>query len=126
MYKFLAALILVLYNPSKSAAAFGIGASAVSAAMGFDPYPWVIGAAGAAIVLVKTQHISKRDDVINSLISVCLAGLVAPWWAEELSQYFSQKPTTTTAIYGLAFILSAAWPALIKLGLPFVKKRLEG
>jgi hypothetical protein len=55
-----------------------------------------------------------------------LAGLVAPWLAVAASEYFSNKVANDTLPYALAFILSAAWPAIIKIGLPVIRKKLEG
>ena len=125
--KRLALLFLAVFSsPSKAAISFGATASLVSVALGFDPFPWIIGAFGATVVLVKTQHHNKNEDVINAIICIMLAGLVAPWLAVAASEYFSNKVANDTLPYALAFILSAAWPALIKIGLPVIRKKLEG
>ena len=126
MKKLIAALIMCLSYPSKAAIQFGVGGAILSATLGFDPFVWIIGAFGASIVLVKTEHKSKADDIINAIISVCLAGLVAPWLAQAASEYFSEKVANQGLVYALAFILSAAWPALIRIGLPVLRKKLEG
>jgi len=125
--KRLALLFLAVFSsPSKAAISFGVTASVVSAALGFDPFTWIIGAFGASVVLVKTEHHSKNEDVINSIISIMLAGLVAPWLAVASGEFFSNKVANDTLPYALAFILSAAWPAIIKIGLPVLRKKLEG
>lgn len=127
MKKIVSLILLVLSSPSKAASiSFGVTASLVSAVLGFDPFTWIIGSFGAAIVLVKTPQTSKLEDVSNGIISIILAGVVAPWLAVAASEYFSAKIINDGFIYALAFILSAAWPVLIKMGLPILKKRLEG
>lgn len=125
MKKLIAFFLVMLSSPAKAAISFGVTASVVSAMLGFDPFTWAIGSLGAAIVLIKTPHVSKNEDIINSIISILLAGFVAPWAAVASTAYFSDKIVNDMFVYVLAFFLSATWPALIKIGIPIIRKKLE-
>ena len=84
--------------------------SVVSSIVGVDPWPWIIGGLGAAIVYVKKTSASRYDAAMNGVISVSLGGLVAP----PLSAYLGD--TVSPALGGstpVAFLLSAAWPWVI-------------
>lgn len=116
--------IVIFSSPSKAAISFGVTASVISASLGFDPFTWIIGGFGAAIVLVKTEHHSQGEDIVNAIISILLAGLVAPWLSTASSEYVSSKIANDMLPYALAFMLSAAWPAIIKIGLPILRKKL--
>ena len=78
--------------------------------LGSDPWTWVFGGIGAAIVYVKKDSTSRLDAITNGIISVLLAGLVAP----ELAQYLGDKVSPMlTNPYPPAFLLSAAWPWIL-------------
>jgi hypothetical protein len=77
-------------------------------------------------VLVKTPQNSKVEDVTNGVISIILAGVVAPWMAVAAGEYLSDKIVNEGFVYALAFVLSVGWPYLIKMGLPILRKRLGG
>lgn len=89
-----------------TAATAGVAASAA----GIDPWPWVIGGFGAAIVYVKRPASSKPDAVINAMISVMIGGIVAPWAAAGVGHYLTQSLAND---YALAFLLSSLWPWLV-------------
>jgi len=72
-----------------------------------DPWIWIIGGFGAAIVYVKNPPTSRSEAMINSLISVMIGGLIAP----SVAAYCAIKIDKTLANpYPFAFILSSAWP----------------
>jgi hypothetical protein len=76
--------------------------------VGTDPWTWAIGGVGAAIVYAKKEATSRLDAIANGIISVLLAGIVAPEatrvMAAQLGGMHFDNP------YPLAFLLSAAWP----------------
>ena len=124
MKKILSLVLVIFSSPSKAATALGLSAAAISSALGFDPFTWVLGAVGASIVLIKTEHKSRAEDVANAVISVFLAGVVAPWGAEAAKAYLPDAVANNLLIYALAFGLSAGWPLLYKFAEPLIKRKL--
>jgi hypothetical protein len=115
-----AALTAVTY-PAKSWAAVATAVTAGFTAQfaGADPWPWVIGGFGAAIVYVKKQGKSRLDAITNALISVLIGGLVTPLWvAPAVAKHLGPELANQ---YALAFIFSAAWPWLVPLALSKMK-----
>lgn len=102
-------IVAALLSRWEMAAAASIGGAAgITAALaGLDPWTWVIGGFGAAVVYVKRPATSKMDAIINSGISVFLAGLVSPWLALYLSVHVAKELGNA---HPIAFILSSAWP----------------
>lgn len=93
-----------------TAAATSAAGTAIAAVGGYDPWTWVIGGLGAAIVYIKKEVTSRMDAITNSAISVSLAGIVSP----ELTAYAVAKfSIPITSPYPLAFMLSATWPWII-------------
>lgn len=84
--------------------------TAVSTLVGVDPWPWIIGGIGAAIVYVKKASASRYDAAMNGVISVSLAGLVAPPFSAFLGDKVSHALSTPAPV---AFLLSASWPWVI-------------
>lgn len=97
-----------------SAAATAATAGVAASVAGIDPWPWVIGGFGAAIVYVKRPAASKPDAVINAMISVLIGGIIAPWAAVGVSEYVSPKLANS---YPLALVLSSMWPWLAPVAL---------
>ena len=95
-------------------AATAATAGAVATAVSIDPWPWVIGGFGAAIVYVKRPAASKADAVINSMISVLIGGIISPWAAAAVGEYISPNLANS---YPLALILSSLWPWLVPLAM---------
>lgn len=119
-------LALVVLSRWESAAALQMGGIAGTTAVlaGQDPWTWVIGGFGAAVVYVKRPATSKLDAVINSGISVCLAGLVSPTCALYLAAHVD--PVLGNP-HPVAFLLSSMWPWLIPLAIAKLKKlKTEG
>jgi len=83
-----------------------------------DPWVWIIGGFGAAIVYVKNHPASKSDAVVNSMISVMIGGLVSPYVATYLGSHYDKSLQNP---YPLAFLLSAFWPWIV----PMVAKRIR-
>ena len=83
-----------------------------------DPWTWIIGSFGAAVVYVKYKPNSKADAVINGFISVMIGGLVSPYLATYLGDHYDKSLSNP---YPLAFLLSAFWPWVV----PFVIRRVR-
>lgn len=101
-----------------AAAATAATAGVVASAAGIDPWPWVIGGFGAAIVYVKRPSTTKPDAVVNALISVMIGGIISPMAAAGVSEFISPKLANQ---YALALMLSTAWPWLLPAALDRVK-----
>lgn len=118
--KKLLTLILLLGRWDPSAAATIGGVAGLSAGMtGQDPWTWVIGGFGAAVVFVKRPAPSKLDAVVNSMISVCVAGLVSPSLALYVANHVDPALGNP---HPIAFILSSLWPWLMPIALSKLKK----
>ena len=104
-----ARLVLALCFLSHACAAIAASAPAKGAQLVYDPWTWVVGALGAAIVYIKKDVTTRLDAITNSIISVALAGIVAP----ELTTYMAARFEITISPYPLAFLLSASWPWII-------------
>ncbi len=118
MKKRLLALALLFKGESAVAAAMGTTAGVAATATGHDPWPWIIGGFGAAVVYVKRPATSRQDAIINGAISVLLGGLVAPTLAQYLASHWD--PVLANP-YPVAFILSCVWPWMI----PLVMEKLK-
>lgn len=122
MKKRLLALALLARWESSVAATIGGAAGVTAGLTGQDPWTWIIGGFGAAVVYVKRPAKSRWDAIINSLISVCIAGLVAP----SLAAYLAVKVDKALGNpHPVAFILSSAWPWLIPLAMRKLKKETK-
>jgi hypothetical protein len=104
MNRHLALILLMVCG--QAAAASGVAASFGKT----DPWVWVLGGLGAAVVYVKNPPATKSNALINSMISVMIGGLVAPPCAAYCSQHYDQ---TLASPYPFAFVLSAFWPWLV-------------
>lgn len=74
--------------------------------IGADPWPWVLGAGGAAVVYAHKQE-NRAKAMANGLISVMLGGLAAPWIGALLADHAGPLWGNK---YAIAFVLSAGWP----------------
>ena len=111
-------LAMLLQSGPAFAAGAGTLAGGIADISGHDPWTWIIGGFGAAIVYVKKPAVTRSDAIINSMISVFIAGLISP----TISVWFFNKMDLGTVNpYPLAFILSSAWPWLM----PYVAKKLQ-
>lgn len=99
----------------------GVLAAAISPALGFDPWTWVLGAIGGIVVRVKLPPTSRPDSIINGVISVILAGLGAPFLTEFLTFDNTPKPN----LYLIAFILAAVWPWVLSALWKVAKRKLD-
>lgn len=84
-------------------------ASSAASSPSYTPWTWVVGALGAVIVYIKKDVTTRLDAITNSIISIALAGIVAP----ELASYMSSRFDATFSPYPLAFLLSASWPWIL-------------
>lgn len=99
----------------------GVLAAAISPALGFDPWTWVLGAIGGIVVRVKLPPTSRPDSIINGVISVILAGLGAPFLTAMLTFDGMPKPN----LYLVAFILAAVWPWVLSAIWKAAKSKIE-
>ena len=93
-----------------SAAATSATGTALATVAGYDPWTWVVGGLGAAIVYIKKQVTSRLDAITNSVVSVMLAGLVSPALTEYAAAKFNLPFSSP---YPMAFIVSASWPWIV-------------
>lgn len=119
-WRWMIALCVAAVAPKTWAAAAATATTAgiAAAAVGIDPWPWVIGGFGAAIVYVKRPASSKPDAVINAMISVMIGGIISPWAAAGVAEYLSPKLANN---YALAFALSSLWPWLVPVAMDKVR-----
>lgn len=130
----IAFLVAIFGGPARAAITTGAMAGGLSLLAGFDPVPWIAGAAGGAIVFLKTEHTSKKETAANGLISVMLGGFVAPWLvsaAEIITRNGGQDPAISALVnsnllYAFCFILAAFWPLLYRIIWPAVVKKYLG
>lgn len=118
MKKRLLTLFLLTRWESGVAATIGGAAGLTASMQGQDPWTWIIGGFGAAIVYVKKPATSKLDAIINSLISVGIGGLISPTAALLLAQHVD---TILANPHPIAFVLSSGWPWLISIAADKVK-----
>lgn len=93
-----------------AAAATSATGTALATISGYDPWVWVVGGLGAAIVYVKKEVTTRLDAITNGVISVMLAGLVSPGITHYLIDAFSVALPNP---YPVAFLLSASWPWIV-------------
>jgi hypothetical protein len=93
-----------------TAAATSATGTALATIVGYDPWTWVFGGVGAAIVYIKKEVTTRLDAITNGMISVMLAGLVSPGVSAYISTKFSVPLPNP---YPVAFILSASWPWIV-------------
>ena len=93
-----------------TAAATSATGTALATVGGYDPWVWVVGGLGAAIVYVKKEVTTRLDAITNGIISVMLAGLVSPGITHYLITKFSVALPNP---YPVAFLLSAPWPWIV-------------
>lgn len=101
-----------------SAAATSATGTALATVAGYDPWTWVVGGLGAAIVYIKKEVTTRLDAITNGMISVMLAGLVSPGVSIYLSTKFS---IPLSSPYPVAFLLSASWPWIVPTLMSIIK-----
>lgn len=106
------ALALAFFSRVDVAAAAATSATgtALATMVGYDPWTWVFGGFGAAIVYIKKEVTTRLDAITNGMISVMLAGLVSPGVSAYISTKFSVPLSNP---YPVAFVLSASWPWIV-------------
>lgn len=90
-----------------ASAATGVAGIWMSSELGFDPWPWLLGALGGVIVRAKLPASSRFDGIANGIISVMMGGLGGPLTANSVALYY---PSLNVGSYFSAFVLAAAWP----------------
>lgn len=118
MKKKLLAFALLAKWESGAAAAIGGTAGLAAGLQGQDPWTWIIGGFGAAVVYVKRPATSKLDAVANSVVSVCIGGLISPTAALLLASHVDKSLANP---HPIAFILSSGWPWLISIAMDKLK-----
>lgn len=119
-WRYLVTLCVAIAAPKSWAAGAATAATAgvAATAAGIDPWPWVIGGFGAAIVFVKRPSLTKADAIINAMISVMIGGIISPWAAAGVAFYVTPNLANS---YALAFILSSLWPWLVPIATAKIK-----
>lgn len=114
----------VFSNKSIAGSSAAAATAASAFALGFDVWPWVLGAFGASIVQVYKAPESRPKAIINSSISVVVGGVVSPfvtsysWIRENFDDRF-------IATYAVSFLLAAAWPWVLPIFMTLLKSISE-
>ena len=99
-------LVLFAYAAASKHAIAASGATAVTAAMmSNDWITWAVSGVGAVAYRLRNPEVKKVVAVSNSIISVFLGGLGAPWIVSIVIPGASQPP-----LYLAAFLVSLLWP----------------
>jgi hypothetical protein len=88
--------------------------------VGADPWPWIIGGFGAAVVYVKRPPTTRPDAIVNAAISICMGGIVAPLAAVAVGEYINPKLADG---YVMALVLSCLWPWIVPLALKKIQEK---
>lgn len=125
MKKLIAALIAAL-SSSQAKAAVLSGAAAASAATinHADPWPWLVSALGALVVIAKFPSVSRWQGGINAMVSVMVGGLGSGFANDYLAKRLNVEPGQLL----MAFAMSALWPAVVSMVQqlwPALRKRAE-
>ena len=117
---FLIALLLTLNAKNLGAATITAAtAGATAAQLGADPWPWIVGSAGAAIAFLMRAPVERRVAVTNGLISVLCGGIGAPFVASLASHYV--HPVWANDLVWAA-VLSIGWPFLVPLAMGWIER----
>lgn len=116
------AFFAAILPPAKSwaAAATAVTAGFTATAAGVDPWPWVIGGFGAAIVYVKKPATTRFDAMANAVISVMIGGFIAPIASAYAAKHWDPS---LDAQYAWAFALSVLWPWLVPAAFSYMKSK---
>lgn len=116
----LLALLLTLNAKNLSAATLTAAtAGAMASQLGADPWPWIVGSAGAAIAFLMRAPTTPKIALANGLISILCGGLGAPFIANIVS--YKIDPIYANDLVYAAF-LSVAWPFLVPLAMRYIEK----
>jgi hypothetical protein len=113
---------LAMHKPA-TAAMTGMVAAGTAVSAGLDPWPWAIGAVGAAVVFVKTPPTTRLDAIANALISVMMGGLIAPVAAVAVAEYVNPKLAND---YAMALALSCLWPWVVPAAMRKLREKMGG
>lgn len=120
LLKGLIALAVALNAKNGLAAALTAAlAGATASQLGIDPWPWIVGAAGAAIAFLMRAPTIGRIAVANGGISILFGGLGAPYAAALLSHYVD--PVWANDLV-LAAVLSIGWPFFVPIAMGWFER----
>ena len=113
----LAAASAIAATKKAAAATLATGAATTTASLltGADPYPWILGAIGGLIVIVKFPAATRTAGVANAIISVLLAGL----GCDLLSALLAKHAGIEVSRYLSALALAILWPLSIPVAQSF-------
>ena len=121
--KIMTALALALHGKQALATVGTVAAAGVTAAqLGRDPVPWLIGAAACTVVYAYRKPVTREHALANSVISIFLGGIGAPYAAVVLSQYVNPVLANDWVLAG---VMGAGWPWLMPLAMGIVRRRAE-
>lgn len=116
----LLALSLALNAKNLSAAtATAVAAGATASHLGADPWPWIVGAAGAAIAFLVRAPTTRRVALAHGGISILCGGIGAPWVGSLLSHYV--HPVWANDLVWAA-VLSIGWPFFVPLLMGWIER----
>lgn len=111
----MAILGILFSKKSIAAAAMTTSASVVSAwFLGFDIFPWLIGAIGASLIQVFKPAETRIKALAGSVISVFIGGVISPAVAHSawIERNFLDGNNNT---YALSLFFAATWPWVLPL-----------
>jgi hypothetical protein len=120
MKKIITICAAILGGKNAAAASTALAAGATATLVGADPWPWVIGGFGAAVVYVKRPPTTRPDAIVNAAISICMGGIVAPLAAVAVGEYVNPKLADS---YVMAFVLACLWPWIVPLLLKKIQEK---
>ncbi len=94
-------------------------AGATAAQLGADPWPWIVGSAGAAIAFLMRAPTTRQVAIAHGAISILCGGLGAPFAASILSHYVN--PVWANDLV-LAAVLSIGWPFFVPLAMAWFER----
>lgn len=114
------ALLLTLNVKNITAATVtAVTAGVTAAQLGVDPWPWIIGSAGAAIAYLMRVPSDPRVAIANGGISILFGGLGAPFLANVIESKLDPAYANDLVF---AAILSIGWPWLVPLAMGWVTR----
>ena len=120
MKKLITIIAALLCSKNAAAASTALAAGATATLVGADPWPWIIGGFGAAVVYVKRPPTTRPDAIVNAAISICMGGIVAPLAAVAVGEYINPKLADG---YVMALVLSCLWPWIVPLALKKIQEK---
>lgn len=124
MHKFIIPTLLAVIGKNSVAITTTVAtAGATAFTIGADPLPWMIGAAGGAIIWSYKKPDSRWKSLSNWAISIFMGGIAATWAGHIIVSYYGMAWHGTH--YVLSAVLGVGWPWLAPRTLSFIDKMIS-